>query len=149
MKNLILSILLVPTFILSDYLQDGFIQNAHTCIVDQDGWKIHMNQDGKIISMTPKSKHNEKMGKYSFDKFGNLVPYRECTKIIITKKIQKNDVEIEIESEMNLFNLLQDFKVYGGLSMPFGASADLYSGMNFGSQFSVFGGMSNKFFRKI
>ena len=31
----------------------------------------------KIISMTPKSKHNEKMGKYSFDKFGNLVPFTE------------------------------------------------------------------------
>ena len=141
MKNLILSILLLPTFILSDYLQDGLYPECSYVIVDQDGWKIHKNQDGKIISMTPKSKHNDKMGKYSFDKFGNLVPFRECTKnnIINSKNSDKNDVEIEIELEMNLFNLLQDFKVYGGLSMPFGTSADLYeSGMNFGSTITLY-----------
>ena len=67
MKKLILSILLLPTFILSDsYLQDGLYPECSYVIVDQEGWKIHMNQDGKVISMTPKSKHNEKMGKYSF-----------------------------------------------------------------------------------
>ena len=47
MKNLILSILLLPTFILSDYLQDGLYPECSYVIVDQDGWKIHMNQDGK------------------------------------------------------------------------------------------------------
>ena len=62
MKNLILSILLDPTFILSDYLQDGLYPECSYVIVDQDGWKTHMNQDGKVISMTPKSKHNDKMG---------------------------------------------------------------------------------------
>ena len=140
MKNLILSILILPTFIFSDYLQEGLYPKCSYVIVDQDGWKIHMNQDGKVISMTPKSKHNDKMGKYSFDKFGNLVPFRECAKSNTTsKKSSKDDANVAIELELNLFNLLKDFKVYGGLSMPFGSSADFYeSGMNFGSSITLY-----------
>ena len=127
MKNLILSILLVPTFILSDYLQDGLYPECSYVIVDQDGWKIHMNQDGKIISMTPKSKHNEKMGKYSFDKFGNLVPYRECTNAPSLKNSNqtKNESSVDIEIEIDLFSNL-DFSVFAGMSSPFGENIDMY-----------------------
>ena len=127
MKKLILSILLLPTFILSDsYLQDGLYPECSYVIVDQEGWKIHMNQDGKVISMTPKSKHNEKMGKYSFDKFGNLVPYRECDKS--TYKSSKNtttDSKVDIEIEIDLFSNL-DFSVFAGMSTPFGDNIDMY-----------------------
>ncbi len=128
MKKFILPILLLlPTFILSNsYLQDGLYPECSYVIVDQEGWKIHMNQDGKVISMTPKSKHNEKTGKYSFDKFGNLVPFRECNKS--SYKSSKNttkDSKVDIEIEIDLFNNL-DFSVYGAMSTPFGKNIDMY-----------------------
>ena len=139
MKNLILSLLFVPTLIFSDYLQDGLYPDCSYVIVDEDGWKIHKNQDGKVISMTPKSKHNEKMGKYSFDKFGNLVPYRDCVKQTVSTQQESSNKKIEIDLELNLLNLIPDFKIYGGLSMPIGSAADMYeSGFNFGSSIVLY-----------
>ena len=139
MKNLILSLLFVPTLIFSDYLQEGLYPDCSYVIVDEDGWKIHKNQDGKVISMTPKSKHNEKIGKYSFDKFGNLVPYRDCVKQTISTQQESFNNKIDIDLELNLLNLIPDFKIYGGLSMPIGTSTDLYeSGMNFGSAITLY-----------
>ncbi len=125
MKNLILSILLVPTFILSDYLQEGLYPECSYVIVDQDGWKTHMNQDGKVISMTPKSKHNDKMGKYSFDKFGNLVPYRECVESFSQEESNKTESSVDIEIQIDLFSNL-DFSVFAGMNTPFGDNIDMY-----------------------
>tara|TARA_Y100001936_G_C15990295_1_gene621950 strand:+ start:94 stop:891 length:798 start_codon:yes stop_codon:yes gene_type:complete len=134
MKKLFLSILLLPTFILSDYLQDGLYPKCSYVIVDEDGWYMHMNQDGKLISMTPKDKHNHKMGKYSFDKFGNLIPYRECTNSPSQKNSNKtkNESSIDIDIEINLFSNL-DFSVFAGISSPFGDNTNMYDpAPNFG-----------------
>ena len=74
-----------------------------------------------------KSKHNDKMGKYSFDKFGNLVPYRECTNALSQKNSNqtKNESSVDIEIEIDLFSNL-DFSVFGGMSSPFGENIDMY-----------------------
>ncbi len=135
MKNIITITTLITSFLFTQYLQEGIYPECSYVIVDQEGWKIHKNQDGKTITMTPKSKHNEKPGKYSFDKFGNLVPFKECVK---NTEINAEDVEIDIEVSLNLGNMLKGIKVYGGMSMPMGTSADLYeSGINFGGSLDV------------
>ena len=137
MKKIITIITLISSIICSQYLQDGIYPECSYVIVDQDGWKIHKNQDGRTISMTPKSKHNEKPGKYSFDKFGNLVAFKECTKDY-SKQTSNNEVDIDIEVTFNLLSIFKGMKVYGGLSMPMGTSSDSYeSGMNFGGILNI------------
>ena len=136
MKQIITITTLLSSLLFSQYLQDGIYPECSYVIVDQEGWKIHKNQDGKTISMMPKSKHNEKPGKYSFDKFGNLVPFKECVKDNNTTT--NTDIELDIEVELNLFKMFSGMKVYGGMSMPMGTSADLYdSGLNFGGSLDI------------
>ena len=139
MKQIITITALLSSLLFSQYLQDGIYPECSYVIVDQEGWKIHKNQDGKTISMTPKSKHNEKPGKYSFDKFGNLVPFKECVKDNnTTTNTDNTDIELDIEVEFNLFKMFSGMKVYGGMSMPMGTSADLYeSGLNFGGSLDI------------
>ena len=129
-KNTIFSFIISFTFIstlTAQYLQEGLYPDCSYVIVDEQGWKIHKNQDGKTISMTPKDNHNTKTGKYSFDKFGNLVPFKEC--IAFETKNIKNDenIDIKIDIELNFLNIFKGIKVYGGLSMPFGSASDMYS----------------------
>ena len=136
MKQIITITVLLSSLMFSQYLQDGVYPECSYVIVDQEGWKIHKNQDGKTISMTPKSNHNEKPGKYSFDKFGNLVPFKECLKNNNT--ITDDNIEIDIEVELNLLKIFSGIKVYGGMSMPIGTSSDSYeSGINFGGSLDV------------
>ena len=136
MKQIITITVLLSSLMFSQYLQDGVYPECSYVIVDQEGWKIHKNQDGKTISMTPKSNHNEKPGKYSFDKFGNLVPFKECLKNNNT--ITDGNIEIDIEVELNLLKIFSGIKVYGGMSMPIGTSSDSYeSGINFGGSLDV------------
>ena len=137
MKQIITITALLSSLLFSQYLQDGIYPECSYVIVDQEGWKIHKNQDGKTISMTPKSKHNEKPGKYSFDKFGNLVPFKECVKD--NKITTDTDItKVDIEVEFNLLKMFSGMKVYGGMSMPMGTSADLYeSGLNFGGSLDI------------
>lgn len=110
----------------AQYLQEGLYPECSYVIVDEQGWKIHKNQDGKTISMTSKDKHNTKTGKYSFDKFGNLVPFKEC--IPVENNNIKNDenIDVKIDIELNFLNIFKGIKVYGGLSMPFGSASDMY-----------------------
>ena len=136
MKQIITITVLLSSLMFSQYLQDGVYPECSYVIVDQEGWKIHKNQDGKTISMTPKSNHNEKPGKYSFDKFGNLVPFKECLKNNNT--ITDDNIEIDIEVELNLLKIFSGIKIYGGMSMPIGTSSDSYeSGINFGGSLDV------------
>ena len=136
MKQIITITVLLSSLMFSQYLQDGVYPECSYVIVDQEGWKIHKNQDGKTISMTPKSNHNEKPGKYSFDKFGNLVPFKECLKNNNT--ITDGNIEIDIEVELNLLKIFSGIKIYGGMSMPIGTSSDSYeSGINFGGSLDV------------
>ena len=126
MKSFIIITTLLSSMLFSQYLQDGIYPECSYVIVDQEGWKIHKNQDGKTISMTPKSKHNEKPGKYSFDKFGNLVPFKECIKENSNKlDLNNDDIELDIDIEISLFKNI-DFSVYGGMSMPIGDNLDMY-----------------------
>ena len=141
MKYFFLILTFIPTLILSDYLQNGIYPDCSYVIVDQDGWKIHKNQDGKKITMTPSSEHNIKPGKYSFDKFGNLVPFRECDNLYLSnnKKTSNSDVDVKIDVQLNFLNLLKNFKIYGGIATPIQSSADLYeSGTNFGTTIYLF-----------
>jgi hypothetical protein len=127
MKNLITVITLLSSILFSQYLQDTLYPECSYVIVDEQGWKIHKNQNGKTISMTPISKHNIKSGKYSFDKFGNLVPFKECsTELVNTYEDSDSimpDITIDIE-----FSFLKNinFSVYGGMSIPFGENIDSY-----------------------
>tara|TARA_Y100001970_G_scaffold18125_1_gene20367 strand:+ start:2139 stop:2885 length:747 start_codon:yes stop_codon:yes gene_type:complete len=124
MKKLILIFYIINSFLFSEYLQNGIYSDCSYVIVDHDGWKIHKNKNGKTISMTPKNKHNVEPGKYSFDKFGNLVPFRECE-----SNNQINDVldntEIEISVQISLFKNI-DFSIYSGGSIPFGENINQY-----------------------
>jgi len=126
MKIFIIITTLLSSMLFSQYLQDGIYPECSYVIVDQEGWKIHKNKDGKTISMTPKSKHNEKPGKYSFDKFGNLVPFKECIKENSNKlDLNNDDIELDIKIKISLFENI-DFAVYGGMSMPIGSNIDMY-----------------------
>ena len=137
MKKIITISTLISSLLFSQYLQDGIYPECSYVIVNQEGWKIHKNQDGKTITMIPKSNHNESPGKYSFDKFGNLVPFKECVQYN-NALVNTDDIEIDIEVEFNLFKIFSGIKVYGGMSMPMSTSADLYeSGINFGTSLDM------------
>ena len=126
MKNFIIIATLLSSMLFSQYLQDGIYPECSYVIVDQEGWKIHKNQDGKTISMTPKSKHNQKPGKYSFDKFGNLIAFKECIKENSDDlDLNTSDIEVDIDIEFSLFKNTK-FSVYGGMSMPIGDNIDNY-----------------------
>ena len=47
MKKIILISSLVTSFLLSQYLQSGIYADCAHVIVDNEGWKIHKNRNGK------------------------------------------------------------------------------------------------------
>ena len=141
MKKIILISSLVSSFLFSQYLQSGIYADCAHVIVDDEGWKIHKNRNGKTISMTPKSKHNIEPGKYSFDKFGNLVPFRECESIN-TLNTNLDDTEIEVSIQISLFNTLFkniDFSVYAGGAMGAGdnLTGQFPIGMSYGTDVKI------------
>ena len=86
--------------------------------------------------MKPKEKHNNKPGKYSFDKFGNLIPFTDCKSSQIVKnkfnkenpeknKIKKENPEIDINFKFPIKNLLK-FSIYGGGLLPYGESIAMF-----------------------
>ena len=110
----------------AQYLQEGLYPDCSYVIVDEQGWKIHKNQDGKTISMTPKEKHKIKSGKYSFDKFGNLVPYKEClAENVSLDETSKSNTNIKIDIEISLLKNIK-YSVFGGIYMPIGNNIDSY-----------------------
>tara|TARA_X000001036_G_scaffold168688_1_gene159675 strand:+ start:3480 stop:4286 length:807 start_codon:yes stop_codon:yes gene_type:complete len=111
----------------AQYLQEGLYPECSYVIVDEQGWKIHKNQDGKTISMTSKDKHNTKTGKYSFDKFGNLVPFKECVTddILIENTDSSSDISIDIDIQLSILKNIK-YSVFGGISVPFGDNIDSY-----------------------
>lgn len=139
MKKIIISLTFITSILASQYLQEGLYPECSYVIVNEEGWKVHYNQDGKTISMTPASKHNTKIGKYSFDKFGNLVPFKECmSEPLTTNNEQSTDSYIKIGVELDVMNLFKGMKIYGGLSMPVGSSSEMYdSGFGFGGSLDL------------
>jgi len=141
MKKIFITYTLLISFAFSQYLQEGLYPDCSYVIVTEDGWKIHKNQDGRVVSMMPKEKHNYEAGKYSFDKYGNLIPFVECNsmqKLIdnTTKKIEEketSETEIEIEVKIDLMENLS-FSIHGGGAMPYGGNID---GLEIGPQGGV------------
>jgi len=125
MNRILFSILLITSFVFSEYLQEGLYPDCSYVIVTDDGWKIHKNSKGRILSMVPKDKHNIKTGKYSFDKFGNLTSYILCDSDdndFYRKKSANKKTEVDLEVSLNFGNILEkfDFSVYGGAGMGIG-----------------------------
>ena len=129
MNRILFSILLITSFVFSDYLQKGLYPDCSYVIVTDDGWKIHKNGEGRILSMIPKDKHDFKTGKYSFDKFGDLIPYIPCnndSNDFYTKKISNQKTERDIEVSLNFSEIFKfkkpTFSIRGGASMPLGGN---------------------------
>ena len=65
--------------------------------------------------MMPKEKHNYEVGKYSFDKYGNLIPFVECNsmqKLIdnTTKKIEEKAIkQYKLGSDLEKQNVVAKF----------------------------------------
>ena len=117
--------LLLSSFVFNQYLQEGLYPECSYVIVTEDGWKIHKNKEGRVLSMVSKEKHNEKVGKYSFDKFGNLVPFSDCRDSQKNKKIQ-SDGNVDVEISVKLFNnknKKERFLINAGLFIPIGGDA--------------------------
>ena len=135
MNRILFSILLITSFAFSQYLQKGLYPDCSYVIVTEDGWKIHKNDKGRILSMLPKDKHDVAKGNYSFDKFGNLIPYIPCNSnendfysktgggfIDAQPEIISKETEVEVEVSLDFGKLFEkfDFSVYGGGTMGFG-----------------------------
>ena len=124
MKIVITSILL--SLACSQYLQDGLYPECSYVVVTEDGWRVYKNHEGRVLSMMPKEKHNDKPGKYSFDKFGNLIPFTDCKSSQIMKnKLNKDNPEIDINFKFSIKNLLK-FSIYGGTLLPYGKDIDMF-----------------------
>ena len=154
MNRILFSILLITSFAFSQYLQEGLYPDCSYVIVTEDGWKIHKNNKGRILSMLPKDKHDVAKGKYSFDKFGNLIPYIPCNInendfysktdggfIDSQPKISSKETEVEVEVSLDFGKLFEkfDFSVYGGAMMGFGDNfpGQFPIGMTYGADIKV------------
>ena len=133
--NLFATLLLLLSFAFNQYLQEGIYPDCSYVIVTEDGWRIHKNQEGRVLSMLPQKKHNDKIGKYSFDKFGNLIPFTECEAIQKQKKMNSTE-NVDVEISVKLFgdkNSSKQSKFFIGASYlnPLGDITDSYgSGIN-------------------
>ena len=150
MNRIIISILLIVSFSFSTYLQEGLYPDCSYVIVTDDGWKIHKNSEGRILSMVPNQKHDIKIGKYSFDRFGNLTPYVPCSNDendfysktnsgFINSQPEVTSTEVEVEVSLNFSNLLENISVRVGGTMPFGDNINppYAMGMHYGLDLSL------------
>ena len=127
MKKLFIAVLIMSTSFTYPYLQDGLYPECSYVEVTADGWRVHKNHEGRILSMISPESHNTKTGKYSFDKFGNLIPYTDCfsdsmveDKIIKKATENSKDVDIEVKLDFSKIKFNPSLSVYGGLTMPIG-----------------------------
>jgi len=131
-------LIIITTFSLGlgiELLQEGVYPECSYVIVTADGWRIHKNYQGRILSMKSPDLHDTKLGKYSFDKFGNLIPYTDCATIEMSNDQKKTKKEVEVEVEFNLSKLTEinpTFSVNGGASMPYGENLDYEMGYHYG-----------------
>ena len=139
MKKLFIAVLIMSTSFTYPYLQDGLYPECSYVEVTADGWRIHKNHEGRILSMISPESHNTKTGKYSFDKFGNLVPYYDCLSdsMVEDKIVQKatensKEIDIEVKFDFSKFKLSPSLSVYGGLTMPIGDNLAYEMGYHYG-----------------
>ncbi|MDC0145316.1 hypothetical protein OAI93_01820 [bacterium] len=133
-------LLIITTFSLGlgvELLQEGVYPECSYVIVTADGWRMHKNYQGRILSMKSPNLHDTKLGKYSFDKFGNLIPYTECQVQKETKVSENKKSDVEIDLKFDFSNFISAFKnpkfsVNGGASMPFGDNLNYEVGYHYG-----------------
>jgi len=148
MKNKKILVLVLSSLIFGNYLQQGTQQDCSYVIVTEDGWRLHKNIEGKVLSSKSPSSHDDKIGKYSLDEYGNLIPFSECiTEEEIINKIDEdvalntNTDKINIEIDFGMSETLESFKdffsnpsfsINGGLTIPYKLK-DFYTlGYNYG-----------------
>ena len=94
MKRTKIYLLVISSLLFGEYLQEGAYPECSYIIVTEDGWRVHKNYEGRVLSMKAPKTHNDKIGKYSFDEYGNLVEFSQCTtEEILSKKIE-NDASV-------------------------------------------------------
>ena len=103
MKRIILFFISLSFLFSVELLQEGIFPECSYVDVTADGWRIHRNYEGRVLSMKAPGSHNDKLGKYSFDKFGNLISYKDCQLENKNNKILEKEIEIEVE--LNLFSV--------------------------------------------
>ena len=148
MKNKKILVLVLSSLIFGNYLQQENQQDCSYVIVTEDGWRLHKNIEGKVLSSKSPSSHDDKIGKYSLDEYGNLIAFSECiTEEEIIKKIDEdvalntNTDKINIEIDFGMSETLESFKdffsnpsfsINGGLTKPI-SLYDFYPiGYNYG-----------------
>ena len=104
MKKILLTIIVFSFSLGNDLLQEGVYPECSYVEVTADGWKIHKNWEGRVLSMKPPGTHNVTLGKYSFDKFGNLIPYTDCQSTKSIDNQTKTKVEFSLELDCSKLN---------------------------------------------
>ena len=150
MNRIIISMLLIVSFSFSTYLQEGLYPDCSYVIVTDDGWKIHKNSEGRILSMVSHHKHDLKTGKYSFDRFGNLTSYVPCNNDendfysktnsgFINSQPEVTSTEVEVEVSLDFGKILEKISVRAGGTMPFGDNINppYAMGMHYGADIKV------------
>ncbi|MAR15501.1 MAG: hypothetical protein CMG21_03545 [Candidatus Marinimicrobia bacterium] len=135
MKKILLIITTFSLALTTELLQEGVYPECSYVVVTADGWRIHKNYQGRVLSMKAPNLHDTKMGKYSFDKFGNLTPYTDCETIEMSneKETTKKDVEVDIKFDFSkLTKINPTFSVSGGASMPYGDNLNYEVGYHYG-----------------
>jgi len=137
MKKILLIITTFSLALATELLQEGVYPECSYVIVTADGWKIHKNYQGRILSMKSPDLHDTKLGKYSFDRFGNLIPYKDCQTIEVSnkQKTKAKDVDVDVEVKFNLSKFSPSFAVNGGASMPYGENLNYEVGYHYGLDF--------------
>ena len=134
MKKILLTIITFSLALSTNLLQEGIYPKCSYVEVTADGFRMHKNWEGRILSMKAPGTHNTELGKYSFDKFGNLIPYRDCQTLEETSandrsKKSKKGAEISLDFD---FKLDPSFSVNGGGTMPIGDNLNYEFGYYYG-----------------
>ena len=139
MKKTILKIILISIAFSANLLQEGIYPDCSYVEVTFDGWRIHKNYEGRVLSMQAPGLHNTNLGKYSFDKFGNLIPYQECDKNYnINQKNKIKTSEVEIDVKLN-FSKLFNYSISNGAALPSAVDEHFWNYTNSRQQHYPFG----------
>ena len=102
MKRTKIYFLVISSLLFGEYLQEGAYPECSYIIVTEDGWRVHKNYEGRVLSMKAPKTHNDKIGKYSFDEYGNLIEFSQCTtKEMLSKKIE-NHVSVNTNTDKKI-----------------------------------------------